>query len=201
MGLFSTKQELTALNSYGKPKLPPGQYKTEKFPVLTYGSTPNVSKEEWRFKVWGLIEEEREWNWEKFMELPQSKLQADFHCVTHWSRFDDIYEGVFFKDFMKEVRLKSNATHVMQHAYGGYTTNLPLHWMMEEDVMFVHSVNGAPLQPDHGGPLRIFTPKRYAWKGAKWINGLEFMAKDKPGFWEVNGYSNTADPWKEERFW
>lgn len=201
MGLFVKNQKIEGLNSYGKPKLPPGQYKTEKFPVLTYGPTQKITKEEWKFRVWGLVGEEREWTWKEFMKLPQSKFQADFHCVTHWSRFDSIWEGVFFRDFVKEIRPRLEAKYVLQHAYGGYTTNLPLTWMIEEDVMFVHTVDGKPLEPDHGGPMRVITPKRYAWKGAKWIRGLEFLAKDKPGFWEVNGYSNTADPWKEERFW
>lgn len=189
------------INNYGKPKLPPGQYKTDKFPVLTYGPVQTITTDEWRFRVWGLVEEEREWTWKEFMKLPQSKLRADFHCVTHWSRFDDEWEGVMFRDFIREVRLKPDARFVLQHAYGGYTTNLPLQWMIEEDVLFVHTVNGKPLEAEHGGPMRVFTPKRYAWKGAKWVNGLEFLAKDRPGFWEVNGYSNSADPWKEERFW
>ncbi|HXG37429.1 MAG TPA: sulfite oxidase-like oxidoreductase [Bacteroidota bacterium] len=201
MGLLSKMQAVARVNSFGKPKLPPGQYGTEKFPVLTYGEVPMVSTKDWRFRVWGLVEEEREWTWEEFMQLPQSKLKADFHCVTHWSRFDDEWEGVLFRDFIKHVRLKPNAKFVLQHAYGGYTTNLPLQWMIDEDVMFAHTWNGQPLDREHGGPMRVFTPRRYAWKGAKWIRGLEFLANDKPGFWEVNGYSNSADPWKEERFW
>lgn len=201
MGLLSKKQTVVGVNSFGKPKLPPGQYSTEKFPVLTYGEMPVISLRDWRFRVWGLVEEEREWTWEEFMQLPQTKLRADFHCVTHWSRFDDEWEGVMFRDFIKHVRLKPEAKFVLQHAYGGYTTNLPLRWMIDEDVMFAHSWNGQLLDREHGGPMRVFTPRRYAWKGAKWIRGLEFLANDKPGFWEENGYSNSADPWKEERFW
>lgn len=166
---------------------------------MTYGETPKISTKDWKFEVWGLAEP-KQWMWEDFMKLPQSKLRADFHCVTHWSRFDDEWEGVMFRDFIKSVNVKPEAKFVLQHAYGDYTTNLPLQWMIDEDTMFVHSVNGQPLEPEHGGPMRVFTPKRYAWKGAKWIRGLEFLAKDKPGFWEVNGYSNSADPWKEERF-
>ena len=201
MSLFSKKVELQrAVNSFGKPKLPQGQYITEKFPVLSYGETQIISLKEWRFRVWGLVEEQQ-WTWEEFLKLPQSTIRADFHCVTHWSRFDDEWSGVLFRDFMKHIKVKPEAKHVLQHAYGGYTTNLPLQWMIDEDVMLAHTFNGAPLEPDHGGPMRVFTPRRYAWKGAKWVNGLEFLAKDKPGFWEVNGYSNTADPWKEERFW
>lgn len=199
MGLFEKKTVVEGVNYFGKAILPPGQYKTEKFPILTYGDAPAVSKESWRLRVWGLVEPQ-EWTWDEFMKLPQSKLKADFHCVTHWSRFGDVWEGVMFSDMMKVLSVKAEARYVMQHAFGGYTTNLPLKSMLDEDVMFVHTVNGSALEPDHGGPMRVFTPRRYAWKGAKWINGLEFLAKDKPGFWEVNGYSNTADPWKEERF-
>jgi len=201
MGLFEKREKVEGVNYFGKPNLPPGQHKTDKFPVLTYGPTPNIKKEMWRFRVWGLVYEEREWTWDEFLRLPQSKLKADFHCVTHWSRFGDDWEGVMFKDLFANIRVKSEAKHVLQHAYGGYTTNLPLQWMLDEDVMFVHTVNGEPLEADHGGPMRVFTPRRYAWKGAKWIRGLEFMVRDKPGFWEENGYSNSADPWKEERFW
>jgi DMSO/TMAO reductase YedYZ molybdopterin-dependent catalytic subunit len=201
MGLFKKETPVPGNNSFGKRKLPPGQDPTEKFPVLTYGQTPRVSREEWRFVVWGLVEQEKDWLWNEFMALPQTKLRADFHCVTHWSRFDDEWEGVLFKDLIKHIQLKADAKYVMQHAYGGYTTNLPLHWMLEEDVLLAHTLNGQPLPAEHGGPMRVFTPRRYAWKGAKWIRGLEFLAKDKPGFWEVNGYSNSADPWKEERFW
>jgi len=201
MGLLDRKTEMLGKNSFEKPKLPPGQTATDKFQVLTYGETPSIPVNKWRFDAWGLLEEERHWTWEEFMTLPQKKLRADFHCVTHWSRFDDEWEGVLFSDFVKQVRLKPEAKFVMQHAYGGYTTNLPLQWMIDEDVLFAHTLNGKPLDGDHGGPMRVFTPRRYAWKGAKWIKGVEFMPKDKRGFWEENGYSNSADPWKEERFW
>ena len=200
MGLFDKKISVDGVNAYGNPKLPPGQTATEKFPVLTYGPAQHIAKEEWRLKVWGLADE-TSWTWDAFMALAQKKLVADFHCVTHWSRFGDEWEGVFFRDLVKELNVRAEAAFVVQHAYGGYTTNLPLRWMLEEDVMLVHSMNGQPLDDEHGGPLRVLTPRRYAWKGAKWLNGLEFLAKDKPGFWEQNGYSNSADPWKEERFW
>lgn len=201
MGLFSKKQTLEGVNSFGKAKLPPGQSVTEKFPVLTYGETPKVDLATWRFRVWGLVEQEREWSWDEFLKLPQSTVHADFHCVTHWSRFGDDWEGVMFRDLVKQIKVKPEAKYVVQHAYGGYTTNLPLQWMLDEDVIFAHTFNRQPLEVEHGGPMRVFTPRRYAWKGAKWVRGLEFLAKDKPGFWEMNGYSNSADPWKEERFW
>lgn len=202
MGLFSKDPiDSNELNYFGKPKYPPGQYITKKFPVLTYGVTPNIVTSDWKLKVWGLVDEIVSFTWDEFMKLPQTQMKADFHCVTTWSRYDDTWEGVLFTDLFKALKIKPEATHVMQHAYGGYTTNLPLDWMLKEDVIFVHTVNGEPLERDHGGPMRVFTPRRYAWKGAKWVNGLEFMKDDRPGFWEQNGYSNSADPWKEERTW
>jgi DMSO/TMAO reductase YedYZ molybdopterin-dependent catalytic subunit len=203
MSLFSTRKDFPKENSYGLPKLPPGQLLTEKFPVLTYGPVPIVDTADWRFEMSGLVKERRVWTWEEFMQLPQSTIHADFHCVTHWSRFDDDWTGVLFRDFWEAVKddVLPTAKFVVQHAYGGYTTNLPLEWMLEEDVLFAHTFNGEPLTPEHGGPMRVFTPKRYAWKGAKWIKGLEFVERDRPGFWEQNGYSNSADPWKEERYW
>ncbi len=200
MKLFEGAPKISGLNSFGKQKLPPGQIATAKFPVLTHGETPVISVEEWRFRVFGLVEREFVWTWTEFMTLPQTTLRADFHCVTTWSRFNDDWTGVLFKDLVKHIPLKAGARFVMQHAYGGYTTNLPLQVMLEEDVMFAHTFNGEPLPVKHGGPMRVFTPRRYAWKGAKWVNGLEFLAQDKPGFWEENGYSMSADPWKEERY-
>ena len=180
MGLFDRSPRPEGANRYGKPKLPTGQTGTDKFPVLTYGDVPQIDPASWRLRVFGLVDE-HEWTWDEFLQLPQTKLKADFHCVTHWSRFDDEWEGVLFRDLAARLRIQPVARHVLQHAYGGYTTNLPL-------------------PSEHGGPVRVFTPKRYAWKGAKWIHALEFLAQDKAGFWEQNGYSNTADPWKEERF-
>jgi len=200
MGLFRSKRPASdELNYFSKPKYPPGQYTTEKFPVLTYGVTPKISTADWNLKLWGEVEEPMTLSWKEFLNLPQTKLMADFHCVTTWSRYGDTWEGVLFSELVKKVKVKPSATHVMQHAYGGYTTNLPLEWMMTEDVLLAHTFNGEPLERDHGGPVRVFTPRRYAWKGAKWVNGLEFMERDRPGFWEQNGYSNTADPWNEER--
>lgn len=204
MGLFTdSKKGANEQNEYGLPKLPPGQLYTDKFPVLTYGPEPEVSTAEWRFRIFGAVDAPMEFTWDEFMALPQSSIKADFHCVTHWSRYDDIWQGVLFTDLWEKIKshVSPDARHVMQHAYGGYTTNLSLKMMLEEDVIFAHTFNGAPLPRAHGGPMRTMTPKRYLWKGAKWVNGLEFMVKDKPGFWEQNGYNNEADPWKEERYW
>jgi DMSO/TMAO reductase YedYZ molybdopterin-dependent catalytic subunit len=200
MALFNRTRFIPGTNSFGKPKTPPGQVATAKFPVLTYGETPEVGTAEWRFRVWGEVEEEAVFTWEDFMKFPQTTIHSDFHCVTRWSRFDDDWTGVMFRDLTKMLRVKPSARHVMQHAYGGYTTNLALDVMMNEDVILAHTFNGEPLPKEHGGPMRVFTPRRYAWKGAKWVNGLEFMTNDRPGFWEQNGYNTPADPWKEERF-
>ena len=201
MALFDPKKRFVeGINSFGKTRTPPGQVATLKFPVLTYGDTPDISTAEWRFRVWGEVEEEITWTWEDFMKLPQRTLRADFHCVTRWSRFDDDWTGVLFTDLAARIRMKPSAKFVMQYAYGGYTTNNSLEVMMKEDVILAHTLNGRPLPREHGGPMRVFTPRRYAWKGAKWVNGLEFMVNDRPGFWEQNGYNTPADPWKEERY-
>jgi len=194
------KRFIPGINSFGKTKTPPNQVATVKFPVLTYGSTPKIETKDWRFRVWGEVEQELIWTWDEFMAFPQTTLHADFHCVTRWSRFDDDWTGVLFKDLVQFIKIKPSARFVMQHAYGGYTTNNSMEVMMTEDVLFAHTFNGALLPREHGGPMRVFTPRRYAWKGAKWVNGLEFMVRDKPGFWELNGYNTPADPWKEERF-
>jgi DMSO/TMAO reductase YedYZ molybdopterin-dependent catalytic subunit len=201
MALFDPKHRfIPGVNSFGKDKTPPGQVATVKFPVLTYGDTPEIDTAAWRFRVWGEVQAPLLWTWEEFMKFPQTTLRADFHCVTRWSRFDDDWTGVLFKDLVNFIGVKPSAKFVMQHAYGGYTTNNSMEVMLEEDVIFAHTFNGEPLPVKHGGPMRVFTPRRYAWKGAKWVNGLEFMTKDRPGFWEMNGYDTPADPWKEERF-
>ena len=182
-------------------KVPPGQYITEKFPVLSYGSTPRTDLKTWQFRIFGLVGEELSLTWEEFMALPQLAVTRDFHCVTQWSRLDNLWEGIPFREVAKLARPKPRAHFVMAHCYGGYTTNLPLKVLMEEDVLFAHRHDGKPLEPDHGGPMRLVVPSRYGWKSAKWVNGLEFMEQDRTGFWEQLGYHNNADPWKEERFW
>ncbi len=201
MHIFNDSKRIKpGINKYGLPKTPPGQVATEKFPIYTFNETPIIEPKDWKLRVWGEVEEERLFTWNEFMQLPQTTIRADFHCVTRWSRFDDDWTGVLFKDFVNAIKLKPTAKFIMQHTYDDYTTNLPIEVMLDEEVMFAHTFNGEPLPREHGGPMRIFTPKRYAWKGAKWINGIEFMAYDKPGLWEQNGYNTPADPWKEERF-
>ena len=180
---------------------PPGQFVTEKFPVLSYGPTPKIDLNEWEFRIFGLVDNEVALNWKQFNELKQTRLDAEFHCVTQWSNLHNSWEGVLFNDVLKLVQPRPEARFVMLHCYGGYTTNLPLEVVTDDDVLFAHSHDGQPLEPDHGFPLRFVVPKRYAWKSAKWVKGLEFMAEDQPGFWEERGYHNDGDPWKEQRFW
>ncbi len=183
------------------PPAPPGQFVTEKFPVLTFGPTPRIDLSTWKFRVFGLVEEEITLDWEEFNALPQVSFDAEFHCVTQWSKLQNTWEGILFNDLMKLVKPKPEAKFVMAHCYGGYTTNVALDVLEDDDVLFAHSHDGAPLTPEHGGPMRLVVPKRYGWKSAKWVNGIEFMAEDEPGFWEVRGYHMEGDPWKEERFW
>ncbi len=184
-----------------RPDAPPGQFVTDKFPVLTFGPTPRIDLDAWQFKVFGLVDEEITLDWQQFNDLPQVTLDAEFHCVTQWSKLQNTWQGILFTDVMKLVTPKLEAKFVMAHCYGGYTTNVSLDVMIDDDVMFAHSHDGAPLTPQHGGPMRLVVPKRYGWKSAKWVNGIEFMAEDEPGFWEMRGYHMEGDPWKEERFW
>lgn len=181
-------------------RIPPGQYTTTKFPVLTYGETPHVSLKEWRLKVWGLVNKPLTLSWEDFQSLPRKEIVCDLHCVTRWSQLDMKWEGVPFRALAELVAPLAEARFVMQHCFGGYTTNLPLNELFEDDVLIADKYDGLPLAREHGGPVRMLVPKLYLWKSAKWLNGLEFMRDDKPGFWERYGYHNHGDPWTEERF-
>ena len=180
---------------------PPGQYVTEKFPVLSFGSTPRVNLSDWRFRVFGFVEKEIVLDWEQFTGIGKTALDAEFHCVTQWSRLQNTWEGVLFNDVLNLVTPRPEAMYVMVHCYGGYTTNVALDVLRDSDVLFAYRHDGAPLSPDHGGPMRLVVPKRYGWKSAKWVNGMELMAEDAPGFWEQRGYHMEGDPWKEQRFW
>ena len=182
-------------------RVPPGQFVSKKFPVLTYGPTPKIDLDSWRLRIFGLVETEVELTWPQFKELPWNAMQADFHCVTQWSALENAWEGVLFTDVASLARPKGEAKYVMAHGYGGYSTNLPLEAVMQGPCILAHKQDGQELHPDHGWPLRLVVPNLYGWKSAKWLNGIEFMAEDKPGFWEQRGYHNNADPWKEERFW
>jgi len=179
-------------------RVPPGQYLAKGFPVLTYGETPQINAKEWEFRVWGLVKPAT-FTWSDFMALPQHDFTADFHCVTRWSKLDVKWTGIKVTDFMRLVEV-SKAVHVMEHCYGGYTTNILMADFVREENFFAHSVFGEPLSAEHGGPMRLVVPHLYAWKSAKWINGLEFLAHEDLGFWERNGYHRRGEPWAEERY-
>ena len=181
-------------------RVPPGQFLSKKFPVLTYGSTPKIDIKSWKIRVFGLVEQEVELDWDQFSKLEWVRMTADFHCVTQWSSLDNTWEGVTFANLVGLAKPQPQANFVMAHCFGNYTTNIPLEVAVDEGLL-AHRQNGEELGQDHGWPLRLIVPSRYAWKSAKWINGIELMAEDSPGFWEERGYSNNADPWKEERFW
>jgi DMSO/TMAO reductase YedYZ molybdopterin-dependent catalytic subunit len=183
-----------------KRRLPPGQYLTEKWPVLHYGAVPRVDLAKWRLRVWGEVDNPFELTWDEFRALPRTQLHTDIHCVTRWSRLDIDFEGVAIQHVLQLARVRRSARFVLAHAEQGYTANLPLDVLDDDDVLLADTAEGEPLTPDHGFPLRLVVPKRYFWKSAKWLNGLQFLPADKHGFWERNGYHNEADPWREERF-
>jgi DMSO/TMAO reductase YedYZ molybdopterin-dependent catalytic subunit len=181
-------------------RVPPGQRVTDGWPVLTYGSAPGIDLKDWRFAVAGDVENNVSLSWEEFNALPQVSLHNDIHCVTGWSKLDNDWVGVPFKEIAKLASPKPDARHVMVHSFGGYTTNVPLVDLMRDDVFFALQHNGKPLPADHGGPCRLVVPHLYFWKSAKWVRGLLFMSEDRPGFWEMYGYHMYGDPWKEERY-
>ena len=181
-------------------RTPPGQYLTEKFPVLHYGSVPAADLAAWDFRVFGLVDAPVTLSWEQFRALPRARATVDIHCVTRWSKLDTAWEGVPIRAILDLAGVRPEATHVLAHCEQGYTTNMPLEVLDDEDVLLADTYDGKPLEPEHGYPLRLLVPKRYFWKSAKWIRGLEFLDHDIQGFWERYGYNNDADPWKEERF-
>ena len=181
-------------------RTPPGQHLTEKFPVLHYGTVPSVDLAAWDFRVFGMVDTPLRLTWEQLTSLPRKEQTVDIHCVTRWSKLDTTWEGVPIGAILDLAGVRPEATHVVAHCEQGYTTNLPLEVLDDEDVMLADTYAGRPLEPEHGYPLRLLVPKRYFWKSAKWIRGLELLDHDVRGFWERYGYHNDADPWKEERF-
>ena len=188
------------LNRDGMPKIPPGQRATDKWPVLDLGVQPEIPLDQWRLAVSGLVEQPAMFNWDQFKSFPQVEDVSDFHCVTTWSRLDNHWVGVRFSDIANHCKVKPEARFVYIKAYDGYSTNLPLADAMKYDVLLVHQWEGKPLEKEHGGPVRMITPQLYAWKGAKWIGEIVFREEDEQGFWEQRGYSNTAEPWLEDRY-
>jgi DMSO/TMAO reductase YedYZ molybdopterin-dependent catalytic subunit len=196
-----------AVNRHGMPKLPVGQHEVRNWPVLDLGELPDIDLSSWTLKVGGLVDNPITLTWEQLLALPQVDDVSDFHCVTTWSRYDNHWRGVRFKTLAELVVPKDTAKFVLCTGYDRlpgsrvpYTTNLPLERAVEDDVLLVHTWEGQPLPREHGGPLRMITPKLYAWKGTKWIRAIEFLEREQYGFWEVRGYSNSAEPWFNDRY-
>jgi DMSO/TMAO reductase YedYZ molybdopterin-dependent catalytic subunit len=179
-------------------RLPPGQYLTHDFPVLSYGPTPRADLDTWRFSIDGLVDTGASWSWEAFTALPTETFTTDIHCVTKWTKLDTRWSGVSV-DLLLDG-LDTEAEHVSVWCDGGYTTNLPLEDLTGGKAWIVHTYDGEPLEPEHGGPARLLVPHLYFWKSAKWVRGLTLTAEDEPGFWEVNGYHDYGDPWREQRY-
>jgi DMSO/TMAO reductase YedYZ molybdopterin-dependent catalytic subunit len=185
-------------------RLPPGQHLVTDFPVLHVGGVPYRDQaappSDWDLRIWGRVDAPARWTWTQLLELPAVEVTADIHCVTSWSKLDTRWRGVSARWLLDQVRPEADATHVLAHAEQGYTANLPLAALLDDDVLLAYEFDGRPLEPEHGWPLRLVVPKRYFWKSAKWLRGLELLDRDELGYWERYGYSNGADPWREERY-
>lgn len=181
-------------------RVPPGQNLVESFPVLHYGGVPRIDPEDWSLRIFGLVEKERTLGFAEFLALPQVKVLSDIHCVTSWSRLDNLWEGVSTSTLRDLVKIQPEAGFAIIHASAGFTTNLALDDFFQEDVLFAVKHDEKALSPEHGFPVRLVVPRLYFWKSAKWVTGIEFTAEDRPGFWETRGYHNRGDPWKEERY-
>lgn len=180
-------------------RLPPGQSPTLKFPLLQIWRAPKMADDLWTLRIHGEVEAPYELDLDALRALPAVDLTTDIHCVTRWSKFDTRWTGVRVSDLLERARPTARATHVLVHGHDGYTTNLPLAALLDDDVLIAHAYDGAPLERDHGGPARLLVPERYFWKSAKWVSALELLDHDEPGIWERNGYHNDADPWTEQR--
>ena len=199
--MFRSKAEQKVADAgYDPARLPPGQYLTEKWPVLHAGSVPEADLSTWDFKVFGQVEEPITLTWEELRALPSTEITIDIHCVTRWSRFDTSFRGVRWAELAKLAKPRPSARYVVAHAEQGFTANVPLEALEDENALIAYEADGEPLTPDHGWPLRLVIPSRYFWKSAKWLRGLELLDEDQPGFWERYGYHNDADYWKEERY-
>lgn len=181
-------------------RIPPGQKQVNNFPILDLGVKPDISTDQWQLKVFGLVEKELVLDWQAYQALNHITDISDFHCVTRWSQLDMDWQGVRVRDILEMAMPLEKAKFATMHGYDGYTTNLPLEALLDDDVLVAHTVLGEPLTKDHGGPVRMVVPKRYAWKGAKWLKGIELHEHDRRGFWEVRGYHNEAFPFEEQRF-
>ena len=201
MPLFRSKAEAKVVEAgYDPARLPPGQYLTEKWPVLHAGSVPKVDLATWDLTVTGEVERDLTLTWEQLIELPSREVTVDIHCVTRWSRFDTTFKGVHWSELAKLASPKPSARFVIAHAEQGFTSNMPIDAIEDENALIAYEADGEPLTPDHGWPVRLVVPSRYFWKSAKWLRGLELRSTDEPGFWERYGYHNDANYWREERY-
>jgi len=201
MPLFRSKAEdKVRAAGYDPARLPPGQYLTEKWPVLHAGDVPRVDVATWTLSITGEVEEPLSLGYDELRALPATDVTTDIHCVTRWSRFDAQFRGVHWRELAKLCRPKPTANFAIAHAEHGFTANVPLSALEDEHALVVYEADGAPLTPDHGGPVRLVIPSKYFWKSAKWLTGIELSSIDKPGFWERYGYNNNADYWQEERY-
>ena len=201
MPLFRSKAEDKVRDAgYDPARLPPGQYLTEKWPVLHAGEVPDVDTATWTLSITGEVEEPVTLSYEQLRALPATEVTTDIHCVTRWSRFDAEFTGVHWRELAALCRPKPTARFVIAHAEHGFTSNVPLAALEDDSALIVYEANGEPLTPEHGYPVRLFIPTKYFWKSAKWLTGIELSSIDKPGFWERYGYSNDADYWKEQRY-
>jgi len=192
-GFFGRSREV------GQDRLPPGQYLERDFPVLSYEATPSVDRADWRFLI-ETTEGSASWTWDQMLELPQTRITVDIHCVTKWSKLDTTWEGVSVGDFFEAAGIDLSSPYLLATCYTGYTTNLPSEDVLDGRAMVAHTFEGEPLDPEHGGPARLLVPHLYFWKSAKWVRGLKAMDKDSPGFWEGYGYHIRGDPWLEQRY-
>ena len=199
--MFRSKAEQKLRDAgYDPARLPPGQYFTEKWPVLHAGSVPTTDLATWTFRVWGEVENPIELSWEEFTKLPRHETTQDIHCVTRWSRFDAQFSGVGWRTIAELVRPKPSARFAIAHAEHDFTANVPIRFLEDENAVLATEADGEPLSVEHGWPLRLVIPGKYFWKSAKWLRGIELVEHDRPGFWERYGYHNDADPWREERY-
>jgi DMSO/TMAO reductase YedYZ molybdopterin-dependent catalytic subunit len=202
MGFFDRNRRNVEKLGYSPDRLPPGQYLTQRFPVLHAGDVPHYDDlSDWSLRISGCVERELTLTWDDLLARPQTDVTLDIHCVTKWSKLDTTWRGVRVADLLAEAGLRPEATHVLAHAEHGYTANAPLPDVLADDALVASHYDGEPLAPEHGYPARLVVPGLYFWKSAKWLRGIEVLAGDRPGFWEQNGYHMYGDPWREQRFW
>ena len=196
---MTKKRVIISTDMQRENRVPPGQVITEKWPVLHYGPVPDYTEIEFDFRIFGLVDKPMRFSWEDIQKLPKVEVRSDIHCVTTWTKLDNVWEGISIHDLVPDIGINAEAKFVIGHGEYGFTANLPIEDFMAEDVLLATHHNGEPLTPKHGFPLRLVVPKLYFWKSVKWLRALEFVADDQSGFWERNGYHDHGDPWLEER--